>query len=534
MASGTLTWSPQEDSSYALWFKTKFDNVDEPDETFKVVISNGSGVVVNDPENFGTIKEAGVVDIDVDSDNNRIVDPDDLGEDLIEYVSGHVGKRVFENIDDDNLNGKPDKLDSASDYGPLDKDFAEVWTNNATYGIRRPWSELDGYEFWLTANFRDIEFWADKAKTSLISGPGVRLEQNSEIKNVIWTLGPGFSGPPEYVMAEGQRVKQAKITGYIKEANGGAFRSWDHVNLNIESTVYPVLTQTYSDFTIDSTWFTKETTDWEGIEVADAWHTNMALEDYINPPNAQGILETIHPDILVNGKPGATQGTDSTTTDTLSATLGHASGFEMTFDYSFERSRNSPYGYVHHQSGTLHKLSFVGNSGIKFGTGGQEVAILDVDAYVNMAGGISAFSPSVGGIIDTDSGPGITAKANINAPENYNDEELSRLMTGVVYGPTHHDYGNAKDNPDRPNLPTSLDRYWTMLASNEQRANGKMRIRFDPAGNGTLTVFLDGATGTNWSYQDTSFSPMSLTELIVQSHWGSGVIFTNMDIKKLP
>jgi hypothetical protein len=185
----------------------------------------------------------------------------------------------------------------------------------------------------------------------------------------------------------------------------------------------------------------------------------------------------------------------------------------MEFEYSFEASRNPPNGYVHHPSQT--KLSFVGNSGVKFG--GKEVAILDVAKMVAEGGGLAAFDPDEGGGIN---GSGVVSIGP------YASEDLSKLMTGVAYA---GDYEKMADNPNEPNVPGSADDYFELLENNVAHTNGQMKIDVTKTGDDyVLEVYLDESE--NWSYRDADFPLSSFTTLDLQSHWGSGVIFTSMDI----
>lgn len=105
-------------------------------------------------------------------------------------------------------------------------------------------------------------------------------------------------------------------------------------------------------------------------------------------------------------------------------------GFMMEFDYLFETTRNPQWGYVQAE-GKQPKLSFVGNSGVKFGVLESdakpfEAAILDVQSMVGLGGGMSRFDPSQGGYIQ--------ASGDVNTGNVFQTEPLSRLMTGVRYG----------------------------------------------------------------------------------------------------
>jgi len=286
---------------------------------------------------------------------------------------------------------------------------------------------------------------------------------------------------------------------------------------NVEDLVYPFLTQDYYN------WYSLPSTEWIGLNVAEAWHMDKRLVDYIISPSDKGELETIHPDYdpadPVNGTNwiwSSADGPDSPTTES------YGGGFTMEFDYLFERSRgDGTYGYVRidNNGARPEKLSFVGNSGVKFG--GGEVAILDVEAYVTMAGGLGAFNPPSGYV---------QADGQIDTNGNYAEEPLSRLMTGVRYD---GDYAKMADNPDYPNFgdPDDAGEYYTTLVNNEGRANGHMKIDVTELGGSTytLSVYLDEESSPCY-LENTTLTGFGTLDL--QSHWGSGVIFSNMDITK--
>jgi hypothetical protein len=197
----------------------------------------------------------------------------------------------------------------------------------------------------------------------------------------------------------------------------------------------------------------------------------------------------------------------------------------MDFDYSFDTSRNPDDGYVQAATGTNpKKLSFVGNSGVKFGDVSDpnpnkkayEAAILDVSSMIDVGGGLQVFDG------------GIDNYGNVIDPP-YLTEPLNRLMTGVKYG---GDYSKMSDynavNPSDP--PTSGDFYQT-LVNNASRGSGHMTIEATLTGAATYAVgiYIDGSL----TYYDDGESIENLNQIYLQSHWGSGVVFSNLNITQL-
>ena len=434
------------------------------------------------------------LDIDTDSDNSGEVDGS-VSEDDLEDVAGsgidEVGKRIFVNKDDDNKNGVPDNVDSSGGLG--EDDFAEIKLD--TSGL----AALAGHELWIGCT-TGLKLYETKTKNPLIGGQTSGMWYK-------WQL-DGTGSFARTIFAEGIATGSNHVYWRLVPPGGSVDNdaiARDTVEINVEKIVYPFTTQEYQN------WNERPTTDWVGLDVADAWHIEKPLVDYIKTPSSKGKLATIHPDTTVSGDPAATEeGADSTTTES------YGDGFTMEFDYSFERSRNGPYGYVQAKNKPK-KLSFVGNSGVKFG--GKEVAILDIGAMVGKGGGITAFDPDQSGYVQSD--------GDVDTDDDYETEPLNKLMTGVLYD---GDYAKMADNPDFPDDddPDNKDEYFDTLENNYGRTNGHMRITVTKcASMYTISVYLDDEPTA--CYSDTiTLSAFSTIDL--QSHWGSGVIFSNMDM----
>ena len=198
----------------------------------------------------------------------------------------------------------------------------------------------------------------------------------------------------------------------------------------------------------------------------------------------------------------------------------HQNGFRMTLDYTFEK-RSSPNGYVQAlQAGGSqggNKLSFVGNSGIKFGANNsREASILDMKAMVAQGGGMGAIKAAAPG--------SISGKVNVSG---YLQEEPMRLMTGVIY--------NALLDERVKQFPmaggTVKERIGTMLESNTN-ALGNTQLVLETTKNVDETWKLSIRINGDLTYEDPNFDVSTITTLSLQSHWGSGVIFNKMKVER--
>jgi len=461
-----------------------------------ILYSNSSDKFFEDTVKFTIVN----VDLDIDSNNDGTISPHNGSdtEDSIEDDANHLGKRIFVNNDDDNVNGVADAVDGHSAYDDVDdNDFAEI---KLSYHGFTP-ANMSGYKLQLDWT-NGLNLYAGKDKEALTQTE--------------WTLGSAITLPSS-IYAEGITTGRQTVSWRLVKTSTSEIVASDTVAINVEKIVWPFATQTYQQ-----NWNERPTSDWVGLDVAEAWYMDKTLVDYVMTPGTKGHLETIHPNLDNPNAPGtqvtwaSKEGGLSPTTDT------YTNGFTMEFDYSFETSRFSPTGYIQ-ASGKPAKLSFVGNSGVKFGTmtSGKlcEVNILDVKSMVAEGGGLNEFDPSQNGYV--------RSNGDVDTNDQYQTEALKTLVTGVIY---NGDYDNMKDyqdvDPDDP--PTAQDFYDT-LVNNYNRTNGHIKIDVTLVSGSTYTVnvYLDNEQQT--CYSD-AITLTSLATLNLQSHWGSGVIFSNMDV----
>ncbi len=86
------------------------------------------------------------------------------------------------------------------------------------------------------------------------------------------------------------------------------------------------------------------------------------------------------------------------------------------------------------------------------------------------------------------------------------------------------DSNNAVDDP-----PDDEDEFFATLSANKARNQGEMIIDLQRVGSTwSLVVKVGGAE----TYKDTDFNPGAIGQIMLQSHWGSGVRFTSMSVEE--
>ena len=266
---------------------------------------------------------------------------------------------------------------------------------------------------------------------------------------------------------------------------------------------------------------------------------------------------------------------------------------KLILSYQFDRERDnvgakfadgSKLGYVLPFSQRENpKLSFVANSGVKFGStdgasaGVREIQIIDVNALVNMvddAVGVidkidnfQFFDPKNvdpnsndpttgvhddGKVKDMKATVPILPYQQLDAPKPTNPfkfmppagEDVGTLMHGVAYGVDYEKMMDFKLDVPRPLTPPfTWEDYWHALNHNNSITGGnsfEMVITWESQSY-LLTVELNG----DKRYEDPYFVPGNICgsiyipapqgpvpqnrdgHIYLQSHWGSGVVFTS-------
>ncbi len=515
------------------------DTVVEFDETVVISLLPGTGYTFDTtrPPATGTILDDDyLVDIDVDSNNDgRIGEDDDPIEDIDAGDNANVGARIFQNIDDDNRNAAADKADGQFEPGVEDLDLTEA--SLSTSGLRalnnNPQQNAGNYRLWLGVP-AGLNVFADRRRTPLTpDGTDGTWRYWNVAKN-------GSSTFPKKVFIEGLVIGEHEVIWQLCEPsvpgqNGPpqAVTPPDVVDLSVEEMVFPTIDQRRNDN--DEDWTSKNTSGWYGFVLKEnyPWIIEKPLVDFIKAKAPVGWLDTT----LKQPQPP-----DNANAPSLeSRQTANNDSFTIEFDYEYDRSRGEN-GWV--AANNQQKISFVANSGVKFGGGyNTEIALLDVRAMVDRATittndvaytGLNAFNPEMGKGI-TDAG-----KVVVDGLDTVREqEEIARLLTGVAY---NRDFVGVTDAPDMPANGRTAANYFQVLKAvydragefekqNGATAGGTLKASYAGA-TSTLTIWLNGQQTYNRNTSDEDFRPAvgEVKKLQLQSHWGSGVRFKNIRI----
>ena len=235
----------------------------------------------------------------------------------------------------------------------------------------------------------------------------------------------------------------------------------------------------------------------------------------------------------------------------------YATGFTMVFNYSFVRNGVDGYVQVDHTNHNeqidntdIKKISFVGNSGVKIGGYKDvfEAQIIDMQKMVELVGSIVPDNPQnpnqtaldkfLGRIrmVESDSDePNAPDIPTVSMSEfGYANEALSTLMNGVKYNFAVAEFANIQTSLNISNFGTPLDYYKAIFVENYNKfcGNGcQLKITWTPSTTGSTTGALKIYVGNevNPYYQENNVS-IGDARIYLQSHWGSGVSFSNIQL----
>lgn len=547
------------------------DNIGEFDNPGIVLVS------AKQHSESGNPKSGIWVDIDTDSDNTGIVDRSDV-EDIREHHSAInnsvIGKRIFLNIDDDNSNGVPDLDESIGKYDRrrfLDNDLARI-----EFSISDEVAELgSGYQVTIKHG-SGLRIFSEADRSVFKNGDG--KESIGRYEFVI-----GKDELPSYAFVEGITVSEPDtnsdnhdVIWEVEQTNpthvDDLVSASDAITFSVEPIVWPFTNQTVD-------WQNQHSSEWNGLELGRGWYIDKALEDYLIDPDDKGTVESVHPNCMpwkvhpesrlqsceepsyfptVNKELSETErrGTD----ELAKTTKSFGPNVVVDLEYGFESRGVYPNGYVH-VIRSKPKLSFVGNSGIKYvafqddkgknhlskdnpdatlcqSGSCREFSILDMSSLVSLATNThqqqSIFQQFESGITLI----GILLESQINKSSNelapavkstrtlpqfshpFVLEGLTSLMTGVRYGESISEA--FKDFTPKVKDDVEIQDYVNALKSNHKRAAGLMKLEFKHA---VVQSYLNNQLvyeGVNDRVADTRF--------YLQSHWGSGVVFDSMNI----
>jgi hypothetical protein len=504
--------------------------------TLTLVVSAGSGSTGSPPSDMiraTAVPPGPTVDIDVDSNNSGdIDDTDDPIEDIDPGVDVPAGARVFQNIDDDNRNREADKDDAAfeAQYEDLDLAEARLSTSDLRVINNNPLKKDGTYRLWLGVP-QGLNVFADRRRTPLAADGTDGLWR-------YWNIKPdGTSTFPAKVFIEGLAIGQHEVTWQLCEPsvpgqNGPpqVVTPPDVVDLSVEEMVFPTIDQRRNDN--DEDWTSKNTSGWDGFVLKEnyPWIIEKPLVDFIKAKAPVGWLETT----LKQPQPP-----DNANAPSLeSRQTANGGSFTIEFAYEFDRSRgDGTYGWV--EANGQQKLSFVANSGVKFGTGyNTEIALLDVRAMVDRATrnghtGLDAFRPGKGGGIVRKEENSVEFVVDFPDLTGNEREEIARLLTAVAY---NRDFIGVTDALDMPPTPRDRDAddYFQVLEAMYKRAGdaagGTLKATYTAASS-SLTILLNGQQTYNRVPPARPLPDVGeVANLQLQSHWGSGVRFKNIRI----
>jgi hypothetical protein len=505
------------------------------------------------------------LDIDVDSDNNSTENTVDgsLLEDAIEDRSGEgpgeVGKRIFINTDDDNKNGIADWLDTNEAYrGEADRDNDLALVKLSAEGIQG----LEGYTLWLGVE-GGLKVYADEKKTLLTWGAGGNIpcpdnpRYNPDNDTwYSWTIGGKVAIPTtiyvEGFTTTGERHLQWR---FVRPGGWGGVSAdvieRDTVEISVEPIVWP------SNET-GTEWTSKPTSEWNGFTLSDGWWIEKSLEQLINQRETHGSIRTHYPQVKTDKAFGtiytAAMGQTSHGNEPATTTKEYASGFTMTVTFEFDGPEyvETYQRYVYNETGDkAETASFFRNSGIYI-YDAYEVQIYDTDAVLKAlhADDFTDYSVRVDG-----DAPrfirGNVVDGNVRLYHEVDNEEPKYWYHHKKEGSQWvFKYSQEPVNGCISGVPYKQSSYAT-LADLEAAAtwiNGSGTNTMvivaepvnptDPSAGILLSVTLNNQLTWKWeengivSETGAGAHPGADWLVYLQSHWGSGVIFTSATIEE--
>lgn len=522
--------------------------IEDPDDILRMNWYAGGDPALGGP-NYAEGKTAYVhiplMDIDTDSNNNGSIDGS-IAEDLIEDVPEELGKRIFVNTEDDNKNGKVDSDDIKSDYttgGFTDDDFAELSLDFSHLGE----DAFAGYKLVLSASF-GLNLWADKMKTPLSDLPNPPVDDWGDY---VWELdGSGNVALPSTLYAEGVVSGSHSISWTLFDPVGIPCVS-DSVKINVESVVWP-------NQDSSANWDPTETTDqWNGFALGPGWYISKSLSDLITQGTAGGYIRTEYPMETSSGRwEGTAAQNDSAILDLgqlagMSGGTWDGSTIRIEVTYDFDQSPNIPVGefvdtdILLPSGNSRYQASFFGNSGIKL-ENRAEIQIFDTDSLLDV---VEANPDGTDEMLDGQTRKVRADAATINAggqvatkkvvPQHFDGtawqnwhstdaDQINSLITGLPYGYPGLDYLPGESNTDRLDRAPKGGQTMVILVSRGSSAGDPYTIEVtvpEMTSLGQVAV-----TRTYTGIQNTAGTMAN--NLIIQSHWGSGVKFTSLKVRK--
>ncbi|MBN2021489.1 MAG: hypothetical protein JW809_01730 [Pirellulales bacterium] len=457
-----------------------------------------------------------VFDLDTDSDNTGPVDrtpEEDALEDVDGNGVGQVGKRIFVNMDDDNKNGVVDANDEKKAYTDADlrdKDFAKIV-------LEGPGSPPAGYSLWLGAD-SGLKIWYDRRKTPLSACP--KPPDGTSGSWYIWDVGSSGANHPHALFVEGVEIGEKEVFWRFVKPGGSANNpadvvARDTVEINVEKMVWP-----NQDPAVN--WDKNESTnEWNGLELADGWFMSGSLCDIIN--GAIGFIRTEYPKKIADGKwQGAAEHASDAKLD-LAKLCGGTWEDNVTVRievvFSYEQSPNISVGQYVDTTHPFNKEGFFHNSGVKI-ENLSEIQIYDtaslLDAIDNGHQGMiegSSVTISDDPNHDIDQTGTVLLRHTGSGPNDWVAEKVSALISGIPY-----------------EWPGCTNKLADLRAAPKGGQAMTILVFREPDDEYTFTVTIDGQQKTYTNIKRGAAIDPGM--LYLQSHWGSGVKFTTLKVRK--
>lgn len=415
--------------------------------------------------------------------------------------------------------------------GLNDKDFAEVKLE--AMGIS---GSLQGYSLWLGVPV-GLKAWGDPQKAFLsdLAQPpdgGVNLPwEQYDRNNGTWyywnidSLGASF---PTTIYVEGWALGGAKVFWRLVEPGGsgasdGDVVERDTVEVNMEKIVWPS-NETGSD------WTGKPTLDWDGFTLKETWWIEKSLGQIIN-----GTKGKIHTPFPRETQPGVWEGVQREDATMIIPGIDPESGdyhIRIVVSYEFDGAMpHSINNYVDASNAEI-KPGFFANSGVYIDNK-CEIQIYDTASWlVARASGRDVIID--GGQVTlnaTVTGSTVSVSTTPVVPDNtYKEEEVSALITGIAYGVVNAQLADGTpvtfdSLADLQSAPTGSGSL-TIDVQRTQNPNADPNVQGDDYLY-TITVTC-GETYVYPSLIGTGLGEGRDADnrIHLQTHWGSGVIFT--------